>query len=189
MAAQKLPQFFAFTVKSQGRLNAIITKIEISQPVNPPGNTSSFITTKALWDTGATNTCISGDIARKLNLLPVNYVNVVHAGGSERVPFYVVDLILPNNVMLPGAGVSQFVAGSDGVDVIIGMDIITAGDFAVTNVNKQTMVSFRLPSLQSIDYVEEMKALQQRNFKNVGRNDICPCGSGLKYKHCHGKNH
>jgi len=23
-------------------------------------------------------------------------------------------------------------------------------------------------------------------FKNVGRNDLCPCGSGKKYKKCHG---
>jgi preprotein translocase subunit SecA len=23
--------------------------------------------------------------------------------------------------------------------------------------------------------------------KQVGRNDPCPCGSGLKYKNCHGK--
>jgi preprotein translocase subunit SecA len=23
--------------------------------------------------------------------------------------------------------------------------------------------------------------------KRVGRNDPCPCGSGLKYKNCHGK--
>ena len=23
--------------------------------------------------------------------------------------------------------------------------------------------------------------------KSVGRNDLCPCGSGKKYKHCHGK--
>ena len=23
--------------------------------------------------------------------------------------------------------------------------------------------------------------------KKVGRNDKCPCGSGKKYKHCHGK--
>ena len=25
-------------------------------------------------------------------------------------------------------------------------------------------------------------------FANVGRNDPCPCGSGKKYKHCHGAN-
>ena len=24
-------------------------------------------------------------------------------------------------------------------------------------------------------------------FANVGRNDPCPCGSGLKFKKCHGK--
>lgn len=24
--------------------------------------------------------------------------------------------------------------------------------------------------------------------ETVGRNDPCPCGSGLKYKNCHGKN-
>jgi preprotein translocase subunit SecA len=23
-------------------------------------------------------------------------------------------------------------------------------------------------------------------YKNVGRNDTCPCGSGKKYKNCHG---
>lgn len=26
------------------------------------------------------------------------------------------------------------------------------------------------------------------SYQNVGRNDPCPCGSGLKYKNCHGKN-
>lgn len=25
------------------------------------------------------------------------------------------------------------------------------------------------------------------DFSRVSRNDLCPCGSGLKYKHCHGK--
>ncbi|MBM5574520.1 hypothetical protein GKO28_09715 [Deefgea sp. CFH1-16] len=24
-------------------------------------------------------------------------------------------------------------------------------------------------------------------FSGVGRNDPCPCGSGKKYKHCHGQ--
>jgi len=23
--------------------------------------------------------------------------------------------------------------------------------------------------------------------KKLGRNDLCPCGSGKKFKHCHGK--
>lgn len=28
----------------------------------------------------------------------------------------------------------------------------------------------------------------RRELPKVGRNDLCPCGSGKKYKHCHGKN-
>jgi uncharacterized protein len=28
----------------------------------------------------------------------------------------------------------------------------------------------------------------QQAFRNVGRNDSCPCGSGRKFKHCHGAN-
>ena len=28
--------------------------------------------------------------------------------------------------------------------------------------------------------------IKKNNFKKVGRNDKCPCGSGKKYKHCHG---
>jgi preprotein translocase subunit SecA len=31
------------------------------------------------------------------------------------------------------------------------------------------------------------KAQPARAGMKVGRNDPCPCGSGKKYKHCHGK--
>ncbi|MBI9103379.1 MAG: preprotein translocase subunit SecA [Spirochaetales bacterium] len=31
------------------------------------------------------------------------------------------------------------------------------------------------------------QATVMRNQPKVGRNDLCPCGSGKKYKHCHGK--
>jgi uncharacterized protein len=31
------------------------------------------------------------------------------------------------------------------------------------------------------------EAERARQFANVGRNDPCPCGSGRKFKHCHGK--
>jgi hypothetical protein len=28
---------------------------------------------------------------------------------------------------------------------------------------------------------------RKRIKKKPGRNDMCPCGSGIKYKHCHGR--
>ena len=49
--------------------------------------------------------------------------------------------------------------------------------------------------LQHADYEEALAAgteekkpqPQVRPLQKVGRNDPCPCGSGKKYKHCHGK--
>ena len=34
---------------------------------------------------------------------------------------------------------------------------------------------------------EEKKPQPVRSTQKIGRNDPCPCGSGKKYKHCHGK--
>jgi len=34
---------------------------------------------------------------------------------------------------------------------------------------------------------EETPQTYRRNQPKVGRNDPCPCGSGKKYKQCHGK--
>ena len=34
---------------------------------------------------------------------------------------------------------------------------------------------------------EAPKKRPVRVAQKVGRNDPCPCGSGKKYKHCHGK--
>jgi len=65
------------------------------------------------------------------------------------------------------------------------MDIISQGDFAVTNVEGKTIHSFRYPLVERIDFVEQSR--KQRTVKvppKVGRNDPCPCGSGKKYKNC-----
>lgn len=36
-------------------------------------------------------------------------------------------------------------------------------------------------------YVQDKSQTLRRAVPKVGRNDPCPCGSGRKYKHCHGK--
>ena len=40
-------------------------------------------------------------------------------------------------------------------DVLVGMDIINQGDFAVTNPDGRTKFSFRVPSIADIDFVAE----------------------------------
>lgn len=41
-----------------------------------------------------------------------------------------------------------------------------------------------LPEVRTVITVDE---LQEMKVEKVGRNDPCPCGSGEKYKKCHGK--
>lgn len=35
---------------------------------------------------------------------------------------------------------------------------------------------------------EQKKRQPVRRSVNIGRNDPCTCGSGKKFKHCHGRN-
>jgi len=71
-------------------------------------------------------------------------------------------------------------------DALIGMDIITVGDFAVSNFNGKTTHSYRTPSAGEIDFVNDIRMTKANEIPKVGRNDPCPCGSGKKYKKCHG---
>jgi preprotein translocase subunit SecA len=47
-----------------------------------------------------------------------------------------------------------------------------------------------IPQEGGKDYYEPSEAVKQEPVKvgpKIGRNDVCPCGSGKKYKNCHGK--
>jgi uncharacterized protein len=37
------------------------------------------------------------------------------------------------------------------------------------------------------EVMQILKAGEQKAFAEAGRNDPCPCGSGKKFKHCHGR--
>ena len=43
------------------------------------------------------------------------------------------------------------------------------------------------PEQQPVEQEEELQQPFVRNGKKVGRNEPCPCGSGKKFKQCHGK--
>ena len=44
-------------------------------------------------------------------------------------------------------------------DVLIGMDVITMRDFAITNRDGKTKMTFRVPSTVSYDYVQEINSV------------------------------
>lgn len=105
-------------------------------------------------------------------------VEVHTPDGNSLKETYLVNIVLPNKV-----GVSQIRVAEGTIkdaDALIGMDIIGLGDFAVTNKDDKTTFSFRMPSIECIDFVKKGKP-------KVGRNMPCPCGSGKKHKNCCGK--
>lgn len=186
------PQFGAFTIKANGgRLGRIISDIGVSLPFDSnltPDASPQIYETKALWDTGATHSVVSRATAQSLGLKPVSMSRMSHAGGYSDVNVYLVNLYLPNQVTIQTVTVMEM-ADADGFGVLIGMDIITLGDLSLTNVGGITTFSFRFPSIEAIDYVEEANRIRNmgRPESVVGRNDPCPCGSGRKYKNCHGR--
>ena len=56
---------------------------------------------------------------------------------------------------------------------------------AKVDVNK--LQASRMAAAAAAGQAEKSKPAPIKVEKKVGRNDLCPCGSGKKYKHCHGK--
>jgi len=91
----------------------------------------------AVWDTGATNTCISKAVVNKLALKPITVTEVSGAYGEEKIrPVYLVCLYLPNGVVFRNRPVIEW--DSTKVEVLVGMDVIFNGDFVISNINNET---------------------------------------------------
>jgi hypothetical protein len=108
---------------------------------------------RALWDTGADRTGISKRVVKELGLDIVAYSENHTAGGVVSVTNHLVSLVLPNDIVTPPMLVSC--CDIDSADILIGMDVITLGDFAVTNLDGKTTFSFRIPSSETIDFKKQ----------------------------------
>jgi predicted aspartyl protease len=163
----------------------------ITSPVTVQNtNTGLLENTLGIWDTGATGSAITKSLAQKLGLIQVGQTRVkgVH-GSKDGVPVYAVKIVLNNqnvSFVLPVTECEQL-SDDDSLKFLIGMDIISKGDFAITNFQGNTVMTYRVPSIQTIDFVAGIKSHTPIvSDKIPRRNDLCTCGSGKKYKHCHG---
>lgn len=183
------PKSESFTAKFSGRTNVLISQTRISQAFNPisGGVHPPTFEFNAIWDTGATATAINRNVIETCGLKPIGITEVNTANGTRRAEVYLINVILRNNVGITNIRASE--ADIHGADVLIGMDIISQGDFAITCREQKTIFSFRIPSICTIDFVEEYKKAQEPiRHDNIkpSRNAPCPCGSGKKYKKCCG---
>lgn len=142
----------AYTKRWNTLANCITSEVSISPAESDPIAYQN-IKWLAVWDTGTTNTCISPKVVERLKMRPSGREGKVTANGIIRTPMYYATIQLPNNVIIGGIPVSCADLG-DYCDVLIGMDVITQGDFSITNVDNKTIFSFRMPSLQEVDYTD-----------------------------------
>ena len=171
-----------FTVTYNEIIEELYTVIEIESALDP----GKRIKIKAIWDTGAVFTTITPRVAKELNMEPVSATTISSITDKNIFSLiYMVNLYMPDNTKY-----ESFVKETNPThcDILIGMDIIQKGDFAVSNFNGKTTFSFRLPSQSVLDFNVHSYSKPIRNEMYIGRNDPCPCGSGKKYKYCCSKN-
>jgi hypothetical protein len=180
-----LPPSRCLTITWPGITHVLGSECSVSEGYDPatagtPPPKNTFV---AIWDTGATGSVITERVIAECGLAPIGVTQVHGVHGVQDCEVYLVNLRLPNNVEFPGVHVTKGkLAG--GADVLIGMNVITAGDFAVTNKGGNTTMSFRVPSQHRTDYVEQQarqdmagsqspgagRASRKKNKKTFGKN-------------------
>lgn len=95
---------------------------------------------------------ITEQVARDCNLVPTGKTIIGAFNGKHLADTYVVTIMLCGVVCFTSVTVTN--GDFPGADVLIGMDIIGQGDFAITNRDEKTSFMFRFPSVGSIDFTE-----------------------------------
>lgn len=158
----------SFTLRSKGGpLRELKTPCKVSEAFDPATTPTPYPQPReyqCLWDTGASNSVITQRVVDECALKPTGMVQTHAANSSGLAEAYLVNIVLLNNVQVQQVRVAKM--GLTGMDVVIGMDIICLGDFAITNQGGTTVFSFCMPSHRSFDFVaEHQKANPPRGFR------------------------
>ncbi len=160
----------AFTTQYGKRTRVLKTPIGISPYKKNQFDPNPQFEGTAIWDTGASGTLVNPEVARKLQLNPMGKKEIRGISGIlEKVNEYIVNIFLPNHVGIMGIPVREAPQDIIGGDVLIGMDIITSGDFAVTNHDGRTKLSFQMPATHDIDFFAEIKNKNTAERKKQAR--------------------
>jgi len=151
MHNNKREHFFAHTKPYAGLARVYEISLQVDRPTERSGRQYHSI-----WDTGATHTTISQRLAQFLNLTPVGFTDTHTANGTARCPVHFVDVRFESGLYFHKIPV--LTSNLMTTDVLIGTDIISQGDFSVTNCNGKTIITFGVPSIKCHDYVAEARS-------------------------------
>jgi len=120
---------------------------------------------EALWDTGAISTFIKPALWDRLKLRPLESSRTRFAGvgGIVEAEVSFVDLFLTSELIVECCPVYAADFPGD-ADLLIGMDIIGMGDFAVCNAGGKTSFSFAVPSFPDrVNFADRAEAANRGN--------------------------
>lgn len=158
-----------FTLQFDRRTLVLSSEIGITEAYDPGSGTPALkvIKFRAIWDTGASGSVITQNVISALKLEPIDEKDVETANGKRVADVYLVNIYLPNKVACHGVRVTD--GDILATDVLVGMDIIGSGDFAVTHSDGRTCMSFQIPSHNKIDFVQEIEATPIKKQKRRRR--------------------
>lgn len=140
----------AFTASYDWRLDFIYTGCGVSLCGKRPSEKNRYDELVAFWDTGAKMTTISPSVIKRLGGSPLYSLKVNTIAGVVERWVYRVDVYLPGQMIIPNVEAMEgYIAHGD---VLIGMDIIMMGDFAISNLDGKTTFTFRVPSECVFDF-------------------------------------
>ena len=140
----------SFSITLPLNVQSIIIDVELFIPVIVDKSEKIVsIKTKALIDTGSNSSCISERLATACRLKPISALKMISAHGMSIAQIYEVSFILPGNIKFDSIPVVE-VTGSKSFDVIIGMDILSKGDFAFSSDLAKSCFSMQIPSKKEI---------------------------------------
>lgn len=104
----------------------------------------------AIWDTGASHTSFTRTLIKKLQLIRTGDGFYHTSKGKRKTTYYGANIYLSHKLQFPVWEVME--ANIRGGDVLLGMDIIGKGDFAISNYPGEPIFSFRYPSQDKISF-------------------------------------
>lgn len=152
-----MQDFQAFTVRFSRKTNVLFVKVGISQAFDP---TISAIDKQqiqellSIWDTGASCSIISKQYAKKIGLITTGKTTITGVNNTTIENTYQVNIYLPNKACITFVKIAEAPALSGGAGMLIGMDIIGAGDLSVYTEDEKTVMSYRNPSIGGTDFVK-----------------------------------
>ena len=149
------------TYSSNKIMNQLTSYVYVGKEKDDLIDKNRFI---CIWDTGASVSCITSNIVEKYNLTSTGKSNFYTGGHRESklTDIYSINLMFRDDFVFNNLRVLK-IEKHDVFDIIIGMDIISKGDFSVSNLNGKTSFSFRIPYFGTANFLNEYDSLDQEN--------------------------